>query len=228
MTEIVTLATHEVVRYTYPRPPPTDTDKVSIAVGRAIDGTLSGFGYQIQSGRKPTATAMLAEAQRRLEDALDEEAVEIPADQRPEIHRQLKETVHAYRTSALYGLVRPKSRVILIDRRVGIYAQPDYWDGHGRFFEMKSYRAIPPPREVALQVRIFQLAFPELISVLFCLDRHSNPVTASTLVVPPPTAEEREETLRNALRLGLEYGKTAVYEYMTVPFTRYSLSPGPA
>ena len=225
MTTIRTLPVHEIVAKTFPRPPPEEKDEIAMAIGTAIDGTLSQFGYQLRLGRKPSATAMRTLAESLLADALAEAAVELPPPLREKTLRQIHEVIQAYRGSPIFGLARPKTRVILIDNQVGIYAQPDYWDGRSRFFEMKSYPAIPPSPEVALQLRFFQLAYPKFESLLVCINRHSTPVETTSAVIPPPSGEEADAALRLAHTLGQQFGQEKVIEYMEGPFVRYALPP---
>ncbi len=229
MTKIRTLATHEVVRRVYPRTP-REGSEVGLAVGTAIDHALSRFGHEFRTGRRPTASAMRALAGSVLDEELEALAAEIGAEERAVVLSQIEGVLVAFRRSELFGLARPRTRLIAIGTEVGIYAQPDYWDGRGRFFEMKSYRAIPPPPDVALQLRLFQLAFPGFEAALVCIDRHRAPVETTSLVVPPPTSEEAEATLRLAYDLGREHGQEKVLEYLDAPTVRYSVptaSSGP-
>lgn len=225
MTTIRTIPVHEIVQRTYPRPPPREEDHVAMAVGRAIDGALAQFGYEVRTGRRPTASAMRTRAAALLDEAFEEAAVAVDPEAHRRIRVQIEETLQAYRRSPIFGLARPRTRVVVIGGEVAVYAQPDYWDGRTRFFEMKSYRAIPLPPDVALQVRLFQLAFPKFEAVLVCIDRHSSPVTTSSVVVPPPTPEESAGTLRAAWDLGRQYGQEKVFEYMEGPFVHYPLPP---
>lgn len=224
MTTLRTIPAHEIVRRTYPRPPPAEKDEVAMAIGRAIDGALTQFGHELRQGRRPTATAMRGLAEALLADALEEAAVTIPAPEHARTLTQIEGVLHAYRRSEIFGLARPRTHVIVINGRVGVYAQPDYWDGRGRFFEMKSYRAIPPPPDVVLQVRLFQLAFPRYEAVLLCIDRHVSPVETTSAVLPPPTPEEATAALRSALDLGEQFGQEKVLEYMQGPFVHYTIS----
>ncbi len=226
MTTIRTIPAYEVVQRTYPRPP-REEDEVGKAVGRAIDGTLSHFSHEYRQGRRPTGTAMRSFGEALLDEELASAALALSAPGRAALLEQVHGSVQAFRKSPAFGLSRPKSRVILIDDRVGVYAQPDYWDGRGRFYEMKSYRAIPPPPDVQLQLRLFQLAFPRFESVLLCLDRRARPVEMSTLTVPPPTPEEALATLRTAFALGEEHGEPKVLEYVEGPFVPYRLRSEP-
>ena len=121
----------------------------------------------------------------------------------------------------MFGLPRPKSRLIVIDGTAGIYAGPDYWNGRDRFFEMKSYHAVPPPPDVALQLQLFQLAFTGLAAYLFCIDRHAVPVTATVTAIAPPTPEETRATLELAYRVAIEKGQEKVLEYVDNPQVHY-------
>jgi hypothetical protein len=226
-SRIRTVAVHDVVQRTYPRPPPGDRDLVALAAGRAIDGTLSQFGYEFRQGRRPTATAMRRVGESLLEEDLDAAGVDVPPAEKEKILTQLLAVLAAYRRSEIVGLPRPKSRVLVIDGAVGVYAQPDYWDGRTRFYEMKSYPAIPPPPDVALQVRLFQLAFPGLTAVLLCLNRHVVPVAVTSAVVPPPSPEEGVDALRRAYDVGREFGEEKVLEYVEGPFVHYALPRDP-
>ena len=226
MTTIQTIATYEVVQLTYPRPV-TERDELGIAVGRAIDGALSRFSHEAGQHRRPTVTAAERFATELLDQELEDAQLTLAAADRARILAELFGVLQAFRRSALFGLSRPRSRMILIGDRVGVYAQPDYWDGRSRFYEMKSYRAVPPPPDVALQLRSFQLAFPGLEGVLACFDRHAHPVETTLLPLAPLTEAEAHETLRIAFAAGIEHGKPKVIEYIDSPIVRYALPPTP-
>lgn len=221
LTNVRAVPAHEIVRRTYPRPEPEEKDLVAIAVGRAVDQTLSECSHQIRQGRKPTLTALGAFAQGRLEDALEELAVELSEADTLRTLASIERVVQAFRRSPLAGLPRPRSRIVLLNDDAAYYAQPDYWDGKSRFFEMKSYRAIPPPPDVQLQVRLFQLAFPNLEAHLVCIDRHSEPVQTTEALIPAPSASEVDETLRRAYAVAQEHGQEKVLEYIDLPRVHY-------
>ncbi|HYA10221.1 MAG TPA: hypothetical protein VEH10_00895 [Thermoplasmata archaeon] len=223
MTTVRMIPAYDIVRRTYPRPPPQERDQIAMAIGKAIDGALTQFGHDLRQGRHPTQTAMASLAGSLLDDALAEGAVALERTDRDKTLREMQDVLRAYRRSEIAGLARPRTHIFLIDGRVGVYAQPDYWDGRGRFFEMKSYRAVPPPPDVALQVRLFQLAFPRFEAVLVCLDRHATPVEVTSAVVPAPTPDEVASTLRLAYDLGLEFGQEKVLEYIEGPLVHYAL-----
>jgi hypothetical protein len=222
MTRIRMLPVHEIVQRTYPRPP-REQDEVAKAVGKAIDGALSRFSYEFRQGRRPTATAMQALAEELLDEELEGAAAEVSSADREKLLKQVSGVLQAFRRSELFGLPRPRTRIILIQSEVGVYAQPDYWDGRSRFFEMKSYRAIPPPPDVELQLRLFQLAYPRFESFLVCFNRHSDPVETTSLLFPPPTEAEIAQTLRLAYELGRQHGEEKVLEYLNEPTLHYPL-----
>jgi len=224
-TRIRTVAVHDVVARTYPRPPPEEKDHVAMAAGRAIDGAIAEFGHAYRQGRRPTVTSIRAHGAALLDDALAEAAVEVPAETRERILGELVGVLQAYRASEIVGLSRPHTRVILLNGEVGVYAQPDFWDGRARIYEMKTYVAVPPPPDVALQVRLFQLAFPQFQAVLVCFNRHVRPVETRTARVPPPTADETRAALERALAVGREVGVEKVLEYVEGPFVHYTLAP---
>jgi hypothetical protein len=223
MTTIRTVATHELVQRAYPRTP-TERDELGMAVGRAIDAALSRYSHEAGQHLRPTASAMHRFATDELDRELADADLTVPEPDRAKILAQVADVLQAFRKSELFGLSRPRSRLILIDGRVGVYAQPDYWDRRARFFEMKSYRAVPPPPEVELQLTYFRLAFPGFQGILACFDRHASPVQTTLYQVPPLAPEAAREALRQAYKAGLELGQEKVLEYVDNPVVRYELA----
>ncbi|HEV2519772.1 MAG TPA: hypothetical protein VGX00_04020 [Thermoplasmata archaeon] len=224
MTRVRTVATHQVVSSTFPRPV-TEADELGMAIGKAIDTALGRYSHEASRGRRPGVAATVEfgmsefDALRREADLVLAEALVI------EVRREIEGVIRAFRGSVLFGLERPRSRLILIGEATGIYAQPDYWDRRHAFFEMKSYRAIPPPPDVALQMALFHLAFPGLRGSLVGFDRHADPVSVHLAEVPAPTPSERARLLRIAHRCALEIGVEKVLEYVDAPVVRYALPP---
>jgi hypothetical protein len=220
MTTVRTVAAHEVVRAVYPRTP-TEQDHVAMAVGKAIDATLSRVSYEAGRGRGPSRSAMQRLAAETLDDAVAEAAVPLSADDRARELATVDAVVQAFRRSEVMGLARPRSRLILVNERWGIYAQPDYWDGRGRFYEMKSYHATPTPPDVVLQLRLFQAAFPTFRAYLASFDRHAHPVTTTIEEVPPLAPATLDEVLALGVRTARASGVDKVLEYIDVPVVRY-------
>lgn len=222
MTTIKTVAAHEVVRAAFPRPV-TEADEIGMAVGKAIDATLSRYSYDFARARRPTRTAMNQMATEILDEELRDADLPLPALERDRHLTAISEVLQAFRRSEVMGLARPKSRMILINQQVGIYAQPDYWDAQGRIYEMKSYHASPIPPDINLQVQLFQCAFPGFRTFLAWFDRHATPVTTTIEEVPALAPAVAEQVLRVAYRTGVANGIEKVLEYIDSPLVPYSL-----
>lgn len=225
MTQIKTLATYEIVQRLHPRPPPTEKDELGRAVGKAIDDALSRWSHQFGRVQGTTATAIRKYAHGLLDEGLKDADLRLTPEQLEAARGEVERVLTAFRKSEVFGLDRPRSRLVIINNQGGVYAQPDYWNGRSRFYEMKSYRAVPPPPDVALQVRVFQLAFPGLESYLACFDRHVTPVETVIVPVPLPSPAEREELLAKMLALTQAHGQTKVLEYVENPTVRYEVDP---
>jgi hypothetical protein len=222
MTTVRTIATHDVVSNIYPRPV-TEKDEIGMAAGKAIDEALSRFSYEFSQSRRPTFTAMGRWATELLDSELADADVQLSAGQRDQQLAEIFGVLRAFRNSELMGLTRPRSRMILINEEIGVYAQPDYWDGKDRFYEMKSYQASPVPADVRLQIQLFQCAFPGFRAFLACFDRHATPVTTSIEPVAPLEPATVDEVLKLAFRIGVEKGTPKVLEYVDNPAVRYSI-----
>jgi hypothetical protein len=227
MTTIKTLAAHEIVQLAYPRPP-TERQELGMAVGKAIDTTLSRYSHEFDRGLRPTVGAMNRLAEATLEEELKDIDLPLGPSERNRAVEQITAVLHSFRKTEVFGLPRPKTRMILIDEQVGVYTQPDYWDRKRRFYEMKSYRAVPPPPDVALQLRLFQLGFSGFDGFLVCVNRHAIPPDVSITPIPALTPEEGLATLRQAWDFGLEKGREKVLEYIDSPIVRYSVRNSPA
>jgi hypothetical protein len=222
MTAVKTVAAHEIVQGAYPRPV-TEKDEIGMAVGKAIDETLSRYSHEFSQSRRPTLTSMNRLASEILDEELADADIQLTPKDRELQLSQVSGVLQAFRRSEVMGLSRPRSRMILINERVGVYAQPDYWDGRDRFYEMKSYYANPTPPDVRLQLQLFQCAFPGFRAFLACFDRHATPVSTTIESVPPLEPPAAEEVLKLAYRTGLERGTEKVLEYIDNPIVRYSI-----
>jgi hypothetical protein len=221
-TAIRTVAAHEVVRTTYPRPV-TERDQIGMAAGKAIDTAVAEMSHEYRERRRPTLAATERLARETFDEEIASAMLDLPSEARDLQIRQIGNALRAFRASPLLGLTRPKSRLIVIDERVGVYAQPDYWDGRDRFFEMKSYHADPIPPEVMLQLRIFQLAFPRFRTFLAEFDRHVEPVACVLREVDPIDPPEVNRVLRLCRDVARTQGQARVLEYVDNPIVRYAL-----
>jgi hypothetical protein len=222
MTSIRTVAAHEVVRAMYPREV-TEADEVGMAVGKAIDASASRGSYEFAQGRRPTRTAMNVAAAAILDEELADAHLQLPEPERAKHLTAISAVLQEFRRSEVMGLPRPRSRLILIGGEVGVYAQPDFWNGRDRFYEMKSYHANPAPPDVKLQLQLFQLAFPGFRAFLAWFDRHASPVTTTIEEVPSLGEGDAEAVLRLAYATGRENGLEKVLEFMDSPTIPYAL-----
>lgn len=225
MSRILALAAHEVVQWMHPRPPrPEDT--LGRAVGKAIDSALSQFSYESAVGKRPTVASAARLGRTILDEELEGAEVEVLESDRKAATAELEGVIQAFRRSGLLGTTRPKTRLILIDGRVGVFAQPDYWDGKGRIYEMKSYSADPTFPDINLQLQLFQLAFPGFETILACFDRKRSPVPYLPRLIPPISPADGSTVLRAALECGLAHGTEKVTEFLDNPIIPYELPPG--
>jgi hypothetical protein len=133
MSSVKCVAAHEVVQATYPRPV-TERDEIGMAVGKAIDDTLSKYSYEFSQGRHPTRTAMNRLAGETLDEELANADLRLTSEARELQMGAIAAVLQAFRKSEVMGMTRPRSRLIVINGRAGVYAQPDYWDGQDRFY----------------------------------------------------------------------------------------------
>lgn len=217
------VAVHEVVRAAFPRPDRAE-QAVGRAAGKAIDEAVATFGHEHSLGRRPSLTAIVARAAAVFDEEVAAAGAEVSAADRERALAPVPHVVRAYRESVLLGLPRPRTRLFLIDGIVGVYAQPDFWDGRGWIYEMKSYRAVPPPPDVALQLRLFRLAFPGFREALVAFDRHADPVTTTVQEIPRPTPDQVAADLRLALRTALTIGAPKVLAYAGAPVAAYTIT----
>lgn len=223
MTSVKALAAHVIVQETYPRPV-TEKDEIGMAVGRAIDGAQSHFSHEFGQSRRPTQASMNRMAAEILDRELEGAGVRLTPVEREQQLAAVHSVLQAFRGSEVIGLPRPRSRMILINESVGVYAQPDYWNGRDRFYEVKSYLASPMPPDVRLQLQLFQCAFPGFHAYLASFDRHATPATTTIEEIPRLQSTGADEVLKLAYRIGLEKGTEKVLEYVDSPTVRYTVS----
>ena len=220
------VAAHQVVSSEFPRPV-TDRGELARAVGRAIDSAVSRYGYESRSGRRPTVAGIVRHGLDVFDAEVRDADLDISVSDRAELESQIRAAVPAFRKTPVFGLPRPRSRLIVVDGRFGVYAQPDFWDGATAFYELKSFRAFPAPPDVALQLNLFQLGFPGLRSWILSLDRHSRPVEVRLDEFPRAPEPERRRVLRLAAAFAAAHGEEKVAEYVDSPMVHYRLEGKP-
>jgi hypothetical protein len=223
-TVIRAVAAHDVVRATYPRAV-TESDQIGMAAGKAIDRAVTELSHQYRARRRPTMAATERLARETFEEEIASAMIDLAPGARDLQIRQIGSALRAFRSSPLLGLARPRSRLIVVDETAGIYAQPDYWDGRDRIYEMKSYHSDPIFPDVVLQLQLFQLAFAGFQATLVEIDRHAEPTRAELRAIPPVSEGDRDRVLRLARDVALAQGQERVLEYVDSPVVRYSVRP---
>jgi hypothetical protein len=217
-----TVAVHDVVQQVYPRPPPTERDDVGRAEGKAIDAALNRFSYDAGRGGRPSVSSVVASAETIFREELRDAQLSLDPAAAESFRSRVRDLARLFRQSELAGQARPRTRLLVIDGDAGIYAQPDFWDGRARIFELKSYRAIPPPPDVTLQLELFQLAFPGFEERLVCLDRHATPPSIHAVTVGPIAGPRRLEVLTIARDVARAHGTEKVLRFVDSPIVRRS------
>jgi len=220
MTTIRTIAVHDIVAHLHPRPV-TERDELGMITGLVIDTTVSKCSHDARLGRKTSTSSLVRGATEQFDQAVADADLPVTPEDRTTALEQVAGVLKAFRASPVYGLLRPKSRLIVVNEEIGVYAQPDFWDGRARFYEMKSYRPIPIPPDVATQLRLFQIAFPGFEAVLIGFARHVRPVETTMQLMPPVGETEQQLALRHALLVGREKGLPTVLEYVDHPIIPY-------
>jgi hypothetical protein len=100
----------------------------------------------------------------------------ITQEQLQQILHQASMMFLAYKQTPIYrnSLLRPKTRVVVINYKIGVYMQPDFYDPcTNTFYEVKSYPLRKDEymfKRLCYQVKLYQLAFPKskAVAVGFC------------------------------------------------------------
>jgi len=106
----------------------------------------------------------------------------ITQEQLQQILQQASMMLLAYKQTPIYkqSLLRPKTRVVVINDAVGVYMQPDFYDPcTDTFYEVKSYPLRKDEymfKRLCYQVKLYQLAYPKskAVAVGFCNGNGSN------------------------------------------------------
>jgi hypothetical protein len=106
----------------------------------------------------------------------------ITQEQLQQILQQASLMLLAYKQTPIYcnSLLRPKTRIVVINNEIGVYMQPDFYDPcTDTFYEVKSYPLRKDEymfKRLCYQVKLYQLAYPKskAVAVGFCNGNGSN------------------------------------------------------
>lgn len=175
---------------------------LDILFGSIFDKAMVKMNYYYKRGVNDFLEAALKYISSTLDDEAAMLGIQLMQNQRNNILSRGRAMLDAFKSTPAFGLLRPKTRLIVIDDLVGIYVQPDFYDGEN-IYEVKTF----DPRGVnyvKYQVRLFQLGYPGSKAILIGFDKATNkPII---LTIDPINDMDKNEILRNALSYGLING----------------------
>jgi hypothetical protein len=171
-----TVPAYSIVNYKYPI---TADNPIGIAFGYAFDRALLECNYHGWSVAS-TLQYFKCEFLRMMNgysNSITQE--QLPLQQ---ILQQASMMLLAYKQTPIYkqSLLRPKTRVVVINDTIGVYMQPDFYDPcTDTFYEVKSYPLKKDEymfKRLCYQVKLYQLAYlkSKAVAVGFCNGNGSN------------------------------------------------------
>jgi hypothetical protein len=165
---MLTVPAYSIVNYKYPI---TADNPIGIAFGYAFDRALlecNYYGWSVAS----TLQYFKGEFLRMMNGYSNS----ITQEQLQQILQQASMMLLAYKQTPIYrnSLLRPKTRVVVINDTIGVYMQPDFYDPcSDTFYEVKSYPLRKDEymfKRLCYQVKLYQLAYPKskAVAVGFC------------------------------------------------------------
>jgi hypothetical protein len=197
---MLTVPAYRIVNYKYPI---TEDNPIGIAFGYAFDRALlecNYYGLSVAS----TLQYFKDEFLRMLMNG-HSSSNNITQEQLQQILHQASMMLLAYKQTPIYrnSLLRPKTRVVVINDTIGVYMQPDFYDPcTNTFYEVKSYPLRKDEfmfKRLCYQVKLYQLAYPKskAVAVGFCNGNgNGNGYGYELLELPSLTPKERLRLLQ--------------------------------
>ena len=143
---------------------PENDPPIRLAFGKALDRAISQYNYYSMH----TTRSLLGKAQRCamavLRNELKNMEVEVSGEELKEQARKMWRMLAAWYKSPYVRYLRPKTHVIIMrsgDFIGALYAQPDFEDNVGQFYEVKSFDIEKEPKKhVQVQAGVFSLLGP--------------------------------------------------------------------
>jgi hypothetical protein len=163
-----TVPAYRIVNYKYPI---QEDNPIGIAFGYAFDRALLECNYHGLS-----VASTLQYFKDEFLRMMNGYSNSITQEQLQQILQQASMMFLAYKETPIYrnSLLRPKTRVVVINNAIGVYMQPDFYDPlNDVFYEVKSYPLRKDEymfKRLCYQVRLYQLAYPKskAVAVGFC------------------------------------------------------------
>jgi hypothetical protein len=166
---MLTVPAYSIVNYKYPI---TADNTIGIAFGYAFDRALLECNYHGLS----VASTLQYFKDEFLRVLMNGHSSSITQEQLQQILQQASLMLLAYKQTPIYkqSLLRPKTRIVVINDTIGVYMQPDFYDPcSDTFYEVKSYPLRKDEymfKRLCYQVKLYQLAYPKskAVAVGFC------------------------------------------------------------
>jgi hypothetical protein len=193
---MLTVPAYSIVNYKYPI---TADNPIGIAFGYAFDRALLECNYH---GWAVAST--LQYFKDEFLRMMNGYSNSITQEQLQQILQQASMMFLAYKKTPIYrnSLLRPKTRVVVINDTIGVYMQPDFYDPlNDVFYEVKSYPLRKDEymfKRLCYQVKLYQLAYPKskAVAVGFC---NGNGYGYELLELPSLTPREKLQLLQEIM-----------------------------
>jgi hypothetical protein len=197
---MLTVPAYSIVNYKYPI---TADNPIGIAFGYAFDRALLECNYHGLS-----VASTLQYFKDEFLRMMNGYSSSITQEQLQQILQQASMMFIAYKQTPIYrnSLLRPKTRVVVINNAIGVYMQPDFYDPlNDVFYEVKSYPLRKDEymfKRLCYQVKLYQLAYPKskAVAVGFCNGNGSNNGYGYELLeLPSLTPREKLQLLQEIM-----------------------------
>lgn len=158
-----TVPAYRIVNHKYPI---QEDNPIGIAFGYAFDRALLECNYRGLSVAS-TLQYFKDEFLRMMNGYSNSNSNNITQEQLQQILQQASMMLLAYKKTPIYknSLLRPKTRIVVINDTIGVYMQPDFYDPcTDTFYEVKSYPLRKDEymfKRLCYQVKLYQLAYPK-------------------------------------------------------------------
>jgi hypothetical protein len=197
---MLTVPAYSIVNYKYPI---TEDNPIGIAFGYAFDRALLECNYHGLS-----VASTLQYFKDEFLRMMNGYSNSITQEQLQQILQQASMMLLAYKQTPIYrnSLLRPKTRVVVINNAIGVYMQPDFYDPlNDVFYEVKSYPLRKDEymfKRLCYQVKLYQLAYPKskAVAVGFCNGNgNGNGYGYELLELPSLTPREKLQLLQEIM-----------------------------
>ncbi len=188
-----------------------------MVLGKCLDETVSKmnyYNYKFQINRNISLKALKSYT-AFLKSEFEINDIVVDKSEMRKYYAMGWKFINAFKKSVLYEnmLLRDRTRIIIINDEVGIYAQPDFVDYEKEvIYEMKSFSLKPLPEYVRKQVRVFQLAYPKFNTVIIGFPRNDEYIKPQTVKLMEQKERTKKILLKKLYKYATVHGKNIDYE----------------